>query len=236
MSVRDFRCVFSGVSLLGSEVAVVLLQRLGDRWCPAALPLFGLYEGACTVSEVSDGPNAEMILSAVSEGRVEIDFDAMGLASQPVLHIETFLELIACSQLHGDDAVRSGEGPMGFALLSAHVAAALMNAEPELPLAPSVENLAEDVFESSFGRQTYRQLGALSHRLRCKFGLSMVGLAALDQSMKAWGKPWSPPGPGIPEEEADPALWLTLATVEFAGDEALIEALEDHAGQGEEAL
>lgn len=236
MSVRDFRCAFSGVSLLGSEVAVVLIERVGERWRPLALPLFGLYEGACTVTEVSDGPNAEMILRALGDGGVDIDFKAMGLASGPVEHIETFLDLVACSQLHGDDAVRVGRAPLGFALFSAHVAATLMNEEPQLPLATSVEDLAEVVFESEFGRHIYRQLGAESHRLRCKFGLSMVGLLALDQHMTARGKVWSPPGPGIPDAEADPALWFTLAVAEFAGDEALIEALEDHAGQGEDAF
>lgn len=239
MSVRDFRCVFSGVSLLGSEVAVVLLQRLGERWRPAALPLFGTYEGTGTVAEVNEGPNSELILHALGQdgsAGVVFDFEAMGLEPQPIEHIETFLGLVACSQLQSGNLVRASEGELGFALLSAHVAAALMEREPELAQETSVEGLGEVIFDSELARSIYRQVRAQNHRLRCKFGLSMVGLAALDQSMMAWGKSWTTPGPGIPLEEADAALWLTQATVEFSQDEGIIEALEDYAGQGEDEI
>lgn len=240
MSRRDFRCAFSGVSLLNSEVAAVLLEETDGGWRPVALPLFGVYEGIGTVSDVNDGPNAELILSWFQSGldgrKVEIDFAALGLAPQAVDHIETLLSLVACSQFEGGGAVRTAEGALGFALLSAHLAASLMEAEPELPLEVPVERLSEIVFDSELGRAIYEPLRHESHRLRCKFGLSMIGLAALDQALRARGRKWGPPGSGIAVSDAEPALWLAEALLAFAESPSIIEALEDYAGQAEDAI
>lgn len=240
MSHRDFRCALSGVSLLNSEVAAVLLEETEGGWRPACLPLFGVYEGIGTVSDVNDGPNADLILAWFQRGlegqKVFVDFAAMDLAPQEVDHIETLLSLLACSQIQGGGAVRTQNGALGFALLCAHLAATLMEGEPELPLEVPVERLAEVVFDSELGRLIYEPLRNESHRLRCKFGLSMIGLGALDQAMKAWDRKWVPPGPGIAATDAEPALWLAEALLEFADSPSIIEALEDYAGQAEDEL
>lgn len=246
MSCRDFRCAFSGVSLLNAEVAVVLLQESGTIWVPVALPLFGVYEGLGTVGEVNDGPNADLILAwfqaGIEAGQVHVGFDALGIPPQPIDHIETLLSVVACSQLQGQGSVwtvspsTQREGALGFALLSAHVAATLMEDEPTLRPEVQVEDLPQVVFDSDLGHLIYQPLRHQTHRLRCKFGLSMVGLAALSQGMSAHNRPWGPPGDGILLAESEPALWLAQAMVEFAESPSLIEALEDYAGQGEDEL
>ncbi len=240
MTKRDYRCAFSGLSLLDAEVVVVIIERHGSTWRPISLPLFGIYEGTGTVAEVTEGPNSELLVSALSDGAdggdVRFDFSKMGLSPQPIDHIETLLSWLAVSQIQGDGAIRSTEGALGFALLSAHVAAALMAGEPDLPLERSVDELSEVVFESELGRAIYRPVRRHSHRLRAKFGLSLVGLAALCEQMRSHGMAWTPPGEGIPIEASQKALWLAEATLSFAGDELLIEALEEYAGQGDEEV
>jgi hypothetical protein len=240
MNRRDFRCAFSGVSLLNAEVVAVLLLKEGTHFRPFSLPLFGVYEGHGTVAEVNEGPNADLILAwfqqGLAEERVQVDFAAMGLKPQAIDHIETLLSLVACSQIQGGEAVRASEGQLGFALLSAHIAATLMEGEPALPSENSVEDLPRVVFDSELGRCVYSPLRHESHRLRCRFGLSMVGLAALDQAKKARGRPWCPPGSGIEIEDAEPALWLAGALVEFADSAELVAAIEDYSRQAEDEI
>lgn len=238
MSLRDYRCAYTGVSLLNSEVAAVLLVESSAGWRPISLPLFGVYEGLGTVGEVNEGPNADLILAwfqrEFEEGKMRVDFAGMGLAPQDIDHIETLLSLIACSQIHGEGAVRTQDGDLGFALVSAHVAATLMEGEPELPGEIPVERLYQVVFDSEHARRIYRPVEHESHRLRCKFGLSMVGLSALDQAMKARQRSWAPPGLGVPLADAEPALWLAEALAEFASSPSIVEALEDYSGQSED--
>ncbi len=238
MTRRDYRCAFSGVSLLDREVAVVLLEQAEESWRPVGLPLFGVYEGMGTVADVNDGPNADLILAAVQkaieERRVVVDFEAMGLEEQPIDHIETLLGLLACSQIQGDGAARTSEGALGFALLSAHVAAALTENEPDIAQAVLIEELPEHIFDSAFGREIYAPLRYQPHRLRCRFGLSLVGLGALDAQMRARKKAWVPPGEGIDLAESEVAVWLAQAMVELGSDESLVDALEEYAGHDDE--
>lgn len=224
----------------------MLLQEVEGSWCPVALPLFGVYEGVGTVGEVNEGPNADLILAwfqeSLRDGGLVVDFDAMGLMPQPIDHIETLLSVVACSQIQGQGAVRTDSlshengGALGFALLSGHVAATLMEGEPTLRADVRVEDLPEVVFRLDLGRTIYGPLRHESHRLRCKFGLSMVGLAALDQGMTAWNRHWAPPGGGIVLADAEPSLWLAQAMLEFANSPSLIEALEDYSTQSDDEL
>lgn len=235
---RDYRCAFSGLSLFDAEVAVVIIEQAGPRWRPITLPLFGIYEGMGTVGEVHEGPNADLVLSTFQGGAREeglvIDFQKMGLEPQPIDHIETLLSLLAVSQIQGEGALRSDGGALGFTLMSAHVAAALMAGEPRLPLERSVDDLWEVVFESQLAQSIYRPLRDQPHRLRAKFGLSLVGLAALCEQMERHGKPWVPPGEGLPLVESNRTLWLAEAMVTWADDELLVEALEEYTSQGDE--
>lgn len=127
MSSRDYRCALSGVSLLGAEAALVLLERADESWLPASLPLFGIYDGQGTLTEMVEGPNAELLVerleSAMAAGRLSIDFDALGIGAQDLQSLEMALGLVALSQVGGVDAVRFDERPLGFAVLSGHVAA-----------------------------------------------------------------------------------------------------------------
>lgn len=235
MSRRDFRCGLTGVSLLGAEAALVLIQKTGEIWHLSSLPLFGRYEGAGTLTEVSEGPNADLLLaffkSAHASGQVVVDFEKMGLSEQPLDDLEMWLSLLACSQVGNHDACRYLEQPLGFCLFSAHVLAQLMGGEPEEPIGLSLEALPTAVLGPGFGPHVYQGLSSRSLKTRCKFALSFLGLLAAKQEMERREVALLPPGPGIFEDETEPARYLAEALVAFASSVELVEALEDYAGQ-----
>jgi hypothetical protein len=235
MSLVDFRCALSQISLLGAETALILLENREGKWEPAALPLFGRYEGDGTLSDLSDGPNAELVLRTLTDlyeaGRLHLDFEQMGLPPQQLDHLEMWLSLLACSQVMGAQALSLDGSPLGFSFLSAHLLAEVMDADPEEPSLLSLESLPAHVLPGSLGQLIYAPLRDLPLKLRCKFGLSFLGLLSALQEMERRGRGWSPIDAGIPKDESQPALYLAEALVAFADSPTLVEALEDYAGQ-----
>lgn len=240
MSRHDFRCALSGVSLLNAEVALFLVERRGDLWHPASLPLWGTYDGSGVLAEFQEGPNADVLLDGwigeLRSGNVHVDFEKMGLVERPLESLEMMLGVMACSQIGNCDAIRVGGNSAGFVLLSAHVAAHLMELLPNLRADVTLEALPDEVFEGGWGSRLYASLSKLELAVRCKFGISLSGLLALAQRTNDLKITLAPTAEGILESESEPARYLAEALVRFATDEVLSAALEDYAGQfGEEA-
>jgi hypothetical protein len=239
MSRHDFRCALSGVSLLDAEAALLLVERREARWRLASLPLWGTYDGSGTLAELQEGPGSELLLEGwlreQGRGSVTVDFESMELSERPMDSLEMVLSLMACSQVGGLDAVRVGPNPVGFVLLSAHVAAHLMELEPELDRGVKLEGLADVAFEGGWGSRLYAPLSQLPLIVRCKFGISLAGLISLRRRFESLKIEPSPTSEGIAESESEPARYLAEAMVKFESDEVLLSALEDYAGQlGEE--
>lgn len=238
MSLRDFRCQLSGISLLHAECALVLLSSNSGRWVPLSLPLWGVYEGVGTLGQMDEGPNAELILAgfqrALREGRAELDRNTLGDLADELDHVETLVNLIAFSQVQGLDAVRWEGQPVGFALASAHVAAAFMTGEPELSPDLPLEGLPGFVLPEPASLSIYAPLSQAKLNLRCKFGLSFYGFLALTQEFARQGRAWAPPGLGIDVSESRPQAWLAEAMLAAAGHEELLEALREIQESGSE--
>jgi len=242
MSLRDFRCQVSGVSLLHAEVAVVLTARMpGGEYGPVALPLFGRYAGQGFVEEVQDGPNADLILAAfqhgLQSGAVVANWESLGMAPLEVDHIETLLSLVSCAQIHGEGALAWEGLELGFSLIQAHVAAALMEAEAEdLPPSQTLESLPGFVLgNSSVSKQIYAPLRDAGVRLRCRFGLSFVALQVLKEAMAERDRGFDSPGMGIDEDDSQPDVWLAEALLAAEGDEELALALAEYGSSDDEA-
>lgn len=240
MSRHDFRCALSGVSLIDAEVALLLVERRAGRWHLASLPLWGIYDGSGTLSEFQEGPNADLLLEGwtgeLRRGNVRVDLEAMGLSEQPLDSLEMMLSVMACSQVGGFDAVRVGDRPVGFLLLSGHVAAHVMELSPELDRGVTLESLPEAVFRGGWGSRLYGELRHLPLTVRCKFGILLAGLLALSQRLDSLKIELRPTTEGIVESESEPARYLTEAMMRLSNDEVLLSALEDYAGQfGEES-
>lgn len=228
MTQRDFRCVLGGVSLFRAEAALVFLFREGENWLPLTLPLWGTYDGLGSLGEVGEGPNADFILSAFveAEAQGELSFPLSGQDGVAFDDIETVANIVACSQVQGLGDFRWSEKEIGFALLSAHMAAALMDRESSLDLATKLDDIAKLVLPSPLSKKIYGTLVDVPLRLRTKFCLSFLAFAALQDAMSELAIPWTPAGAGISLEVRQPELWLQEAMLRHSDSPNFLEAIE----------
>jgi hypothetical protein len=236
----DYRCTYSGVSLLGAEIMAVLTARpVGEQVSelrPIALPIWGEYNGTGGIVESNPGPNAERILEAwqadCEQGRAGVDWEVLGIAPLPILHVETLFALIRANEIHGHEAVLWRGHHLSLAFFESNVAAAAMQGEPAHLRAVLVDQLAPSVLGTQpLVSSIYGELARESATLRCKYGLGFIALGALLETMRAEGLLWSNPEGAIEESESEPALWLTQAFQRFSGNELMVEALEEYANR-----
>lgn len=232
---RDYQCMITGVGLIGAECGAVLLREGSSGFQPVSLPLWGHYLGRGFLEEVSEGPNAEILLEALQRlhacGRLVVDWNALGIEPRELDHVETVLGLLALARIHGPTAIRCDGAALGFCILSAHVAASLMNEEPSsVPSSVSVERLPTVVFDNApLGQELYAGYSSLPVRLRCHFALALVGLAALSDGLASRAIPWSPPTPPTAVDAAATEQWFSQALASAQDDPVLLAGLAEHA-------
>jgi hypothetical protein len=233
----DYRCTYSGVSLIGAEIMAVLTARplasTTSDLRPVALPVWGQYDGTGGIVATNPGPNAERILAAWEadwlDGLATVDWDSLGITPLPIEHVETLFALLRANEIHGHDAIVWRDHYVSLAFFESHVAAAAMQVEPAHLRTVVLEQLAPAVFgPHELVGAIYGDLSRETATLRCKFGLSFIGLGALVEVMRTEGLFWLSPDGAIKESESDPALWLTQAYNKFAADELMVEALEEY--------
>lgn len=242
MSHHDVRCSISGVSLLGSETALVLLTRSAGEpdWQLGSLPLWGTYLGTGSIEDVNSGANAEILLEAFTEaagaGELRIEWAALGMKPYRFECIEDILMLLACARIHAPDAISWGEQIVSYALIEAHFAAALMSREPTKLGDLQIEALPDAVLSQAVcGQRIYSRLGSRSLKQKCQFGLSLLGLAAFIEALEDLQLRVRPAGPFSTLEPGQKELWLAEALVTFANERDIFEALEEYASQEQEA-
>ncbi len=238
MSHHDVRCSVSGVSLLGSECALVLLtQRVGEPdWHLASLPLWGTYLGTGSIEDVNCGANAEIVfeafLEAVAAGELKIAWAALGMNPYRFECIEDVLTLLACARIHAPEAISWGNQVVSYALIEAHFVAALMSREPTELGELQIEALPDAVLAKAVcGQRIYSRLGSRSLKQKCQFGLSFLGLAAFIEALENLQRRVRPAGPFFAPEPGQKERWLAEALVTFAHEQDTLEALEEYAGQ-----
>lgn len=237
MSARDYRCLVSGVSLLGASCAGVLLAPREGVLRPVALPLFGRYWGAGFPQELDEGANYRLILDALllarDQGQLGVDWAQLGVDPFALDDMEAFLSLVALGQLHAPLAITLHGAPLSFALLEANVAATFMDREPHGLEDVELFQLPERVLCNPIGCALYAGYLDLPLKLRLQFGLSFLGLSALDHEMQLLGVRWEPPGLGWEVVSEQSASWLREAWQRFGDQEDLLAALEEYVQNGE---
>ena len=235
-----------GFGPAGTECAGVLLLLVDGIYQPVSLPLFGRYLGNGVLEEVVDGPNYDLVFQALSRlqqaGRFSVDWEALGTAEIALSNLEAFLEVLAVAAIHARAAVTVDGHQLSFALLSAHVAAALIAKEPQsLDPQTKVEDLPRAAFGghrsppvTAFTEEIYGALNRQSPRLRCRFGQSFVGLIALQEAAIALGAQLAPPD-DFPERDLAASRQALALFLDAVGeDEELVDALADYAAQDED--
>ncbi len=239
-SLRDYRCMITGVGLLDTECGCVLLAEKDSGFIPVTLPLWGRYAGHGTLEEISDGPGSDLVLGGIQElqrsGRLNIDWQALGVEPRPLDHIEAVISVLALGHIHRQGAIQCDKRTLSLAIFSAHVAAALMDQEPSgLPQDTPIERLPEVVFRGDPIAQTlYGPLAAQSVRLRCRFGLILAGFRALEEGFKARQIQWAAPSEAPPVDSAASERWLAHALARAGDDPILLAGLSEHLSSGSE--
>jgi hypothetical protein len=122
MGLYDCRCIITGVSLKGSDAALVPLQGLGGVWSPIACAIKGTYNRLGCIDGVEEDANAQAILVFFLHKLVSREFvvDVPYLRSHdyyPIRHVE---HLLAAFERNINDnpeaAVLYGQ-PVVFALI-----------------------------------------------------------------------------------------------------------------------
>jgi len=232
----DYRCGLSGLSLLGAETMAVLHTPMGPgQSMPCSLPLWGTYDGSGTLVEVQEGPNAELLVRVFSEdldaGRAQVDWRRLTIAPVPIDHIETLLALIRTNEIHGLGAVTWRGHEPHVALFESNIAAAAMQGEPDLLHGVRIDDLLVAVLgESALAQAIYARIGEDGPKMRCKWGLSLVALAALISELIARGLTFRSPVP-VAEQDRDPAQWLALSYADLREAPLMLEALSEYSSQ-----
>lgn len=82
MGSYDYRCLLSGISLRGADCVAIVIQREGQGWQPASLPMRGRYNGYGAIESrfrersYLDDQATRSFEDAVGEGRIKLDTEA----------------------------------------------------------------------------------------------------------------------------------------------------------------
>ena len=184
------------------------------------------------LEDVSEGPGTEILLEAFSRlqsgGQLSIDRDRLGLDDIELDHIETLLGLLATAELHAKGSVQLNGRPLSFCLFSAHVAASLMEDNPAPLQKTPLENVPEEVLGADAAQLLYDGLHDAPLRLRCRFGLSFVGLASLVEHLAKRNLVLAPPDLSAAAQTDKRADWLKEALARAEEDELLLAGLADY--------
>ncbi len=230
----------TGVSLASAETALILLASDSGGFVPASLPVWGTYDRRGALTDAGEGPNADLITAALQpeRGFAAFDWARLGLTERVVDHIELVGSLLACAAVHAPDAITWRGSPISYALVSGHVAAGLMELEPEgLPSDAHLDELPDLVFDDlPLSHAIYAPLVGAPLRMRFRFGMTFVGFAALCQALRARGIPWRPPEGAAEHSADDVARYLEEARNRFREDRCIAAALEEYAGDSAEEV
>lgn len=240
MSTRDFRCLVSGVSLLGAEAAAWLFVREeGGRALPITLPIWGCYGGHGRLEDVSDGPHTKLLEQAFvrggEQGSVRVSWERLGLSPGAIDHVEGIVSLALMASIHGElDAFLWHDQAVHCALFEANVAAALMQGEPRRLHSAKVHELGSLVLPHRISRDIYGPVADATATERCKFGLGFVSCAALIDALVGLRIEVRGPGSGIALAERREQEWLAAALQRFSENEVLLLALSEYASRDAE--
>jgi hypothetical protein len=218
MGLYDYRCMVSGVSLKGSDAALVLLEQAGAAFAPMALAITGNYNRLGAIDGIREDANTALVLdfflAKLASGELVID---EGEAPEGIGDIEALLQLIErCVTMDSSAAVLNGQRLL-YALICRPVWGALVRAAP--PTDTPAGALLQELFaEGSVGREIYK--GSLSRLTR-----QLKELAAVSRFLAQRGIAWKPPEDPEQHYSEEMCQFLAEAKRTFHDVPALLQGL-----------
>jgi hypothetical protein len=189
MGFYDYRCMATGVSLKGSDAALVLLDEVDGRHVPIALAITGCYNRLGAIDMINEDANTDLVLAwfldRMKAGALVIDESELRGEGSESIDIEALLGLIERNVTMGEDTFVLDGRRLGYALIALPIWEAIVRTSS------ASEETSEQLFERLFGGRAipaaiYKDnLGQVADGLR--------ELAAVDDFLGGAGLPWRPP-------------------------------------------
>ncbi len=222
MGFFDARCMVSGVSLKGSQAALVLVQQTEAAYHPIALAITGQYDRLGSIDGVAEDENTALVLQyfldQLATGALVVDREYLEEGKTfPIRPIERLLRCFERGMNDGPDLPRSDRSVV-FALVASTVWNAIVSAAPK----PSGDD--RTTFDRLFkGVPTATEIysGRLDDVTR-----QLHELAAISEFLAAHQLPWTPTTGHGQHYSDDMREFLTEARAAYHDSAVLLNALE----------
>jgi hypothetical protein len=186
MGFYDYRCTVTGVSLKGSDAALVLLAATGKGFTPVALAIMGTYNRLGSIDNIDEDNNIDKVVSyfvdKLETGELVINESH---APEGIEDIEPLLNVVERSVTESSNAFVLNGQQIVYALICRDVWNAIVKAAPA-PTASGKALLHELFPEGSVGREIYEgNASAVTRNLK--------QFAAVNSFLAQRGIPWKPP-------------------------------------------
>jgi hypothetical protein len=224
MGFYDARCMVSGVSLKGTDAALILLEQAGDAYRPIALAITGNYNRLGCIDGIDEDDNTDLILEYFLAGLRSGEFVAVEYPQENgFTPIEGIENLLNCFERNINDFPTSavlGGRPIVFALICRAVWTALARSGPTSEAAP--EQLFAQLFNSvPVAEEMYREkLSGVTRHLR--------ELSAVADFMGRSGLVWRQADDVSQHYREEIRQYLDEARQSFRDSPVILDALKDY--------
>lgn len=225
MGFYDYRCMVTGVSLLGAKTALFILRRGPEGFEPVALPIFGSYDRGGGVDGIEDDFTSRRLPvvfnELVSAGGIVVDWERIGESPEPFRDAETLVRLLDRNCIEGDNEGITCEGAaISYSLVSAPIVRALFAsptahhvAEPMTVVVSALEP-APTLYPATSPDEVMKATAALSR-------------------MRSWLRTrklvWSPPSDPSQHDDEETGQYYADALKRFADDLVVLAGLRAYA-------
>jgi hypothetical protein len=223
MGFFDARCMITGVSLKGSEAALVLLQQHEESYHPIALAITGQYDRLGSIDGIDEDENTDLVLdyflNQLAEQAFVVDVESLRIhESYPIATIEQLLRGFERNMNDGPGyAVLNGQ-PVVFALVSATVWRAIART--------SSPHQDDATFHRLFGANPVplQIYGGHLKDVSCQLG----EFAAVSDFLAPRGLLWTPPTDWGQHYPDDMREYLAEARTAFHDSSLILQALRQY--------
>jgi hypothetical protein len=223
MGFYDARCMVTGVSLKGSQAALVLLQQVEEAYHPIALAITGKYDRLGSIDMIDEDENTSLILRYFQNQLAANTFvvDVESLRIQEAYPIETIEQLLRGFERNMNDgpgyAVLNGE-PVVFSLIAATVWETIANSAEQSKLDDRA--VLSGLFnEMPVTNEIYADhLDDVSGHLRAFAGVSAF--------LATRGVAWAPPDDWSQHYSDEMREYLEQARATFRDSQVITQALK----------
>jgi hypothetical protein len=233
MGFYDARCMVTGVSLKGSETALVLLQQQEESYHPIALAITGQYDREGSIDGIDEDDNTALILQYFLNQLAAKAFvvDAESLRSDEAYPIETIEQLLRGFERNINDgpgyAALNGQ-PVVFAL----IASTVWNAIARGGTVQSADDGA--AFQELF-KAAPVAAGIYDGHLE-DVSQQLHAFAAVSALLTARSIKWKPAADGYQHYSDDMREFLKSARAKFRDSPAVLEGLNAYKSEVSDLL